>query len=343
MGLALHNPSDPLPLSNLIEDRQLPTRSELEISPESSFFWSTEAPFGPFARRENNGQLRYRHRPRHRTPPAHGKPPRARQDWDLEASEGRDLALGSSRRPPSLERQEAFRDGRTSKKRACLVGADDFGDDADLYRLGLLYDDEHERGSGFTFDAIVRNEPLYRLNVRPIKRGRRAAISAPSFSHRHGLPLDLSFAAFGDDEAIAQFLISPEESELKYEEDANETSTASAGEVLRPSMTAIYELEPDGSTSFTLQNSTTSISPRTTSHSLANTALEAVNLPDLISDNDHDNDKNDDETNDWEIVQTSNTLIHNLETVANGLQETNTTTTAENAASTSPDAWVVLG
>lgn len=357
MGLALHNYSDPPPLSNLAEDRQLPTRSEVEISSGQSCFWATETSHAPFTRHENDGPLRSRQRRRHHAPPAPGKSIRARQRWDLDATEGRDIARSSfrlpsdghrGRRPPSLERQEAFRDGRTAKKRACLASADDLSDE-DLYRLGLLYDDEHERGSGFTFDAIVRSEPLYKLNVRPIKRGRQDTNLKNSFGGQFDLPLDLSFAGLGDDEALAQFLISPEESELEYEEDViNSALVASAAEVLRPSLTAIYELEPDGSTSFALHNSTISISKGTNSrtHSLTNTALDANDLPDLpalLPDNHDDNDNQNDETSEWEIVPTCNTLLHNPEAATNKIaQETNATPTAENTTPANPEAWVLL-
>lgn len=45
-------------------------------------------------------------------------------------------------------------------------------DDSELHRLGLLYDDEHSRGSGFNLDSVVHSEPTY--IVRPTKRARRS-------------------------------------------------------------------------------------------------------------------------------------------------------------------------
>ncbi|KAK3681789.1 hypothetical protein B0T22DRAFT_301916 [Podospora appendiculata] len=73
------------------------------------------------------------------------------------------------RRTPSLDRQDAFCDAATAKKRRYGTDAD-----AELYRLGLLYDDPHERGAGFTFDAlpVECERPVYQLRVRPAKRGR---------------------------------------------------------------------------------------------------------------------------------------------------------------------------
>jgi len=130
----------------------------------------------------------------------------------------------AGRRPPSLERQDAFRDEKTAKKRRRgrqqhrgqqlrweedeqehdSNARDEQAEVAELYRMGLLYYDEHERGEGFSLQGIVRDEPAYSLRVRPAKRSRRAerrgAISLSA--------VDLAFSAFGADEALAEWMLS---------------------------------------------------------------------------------------------------------------------------------------
>ncbi|KAI6471820.1 hypothetical protein MCOR14_001584 [Pyricularia oryzae] len=113
--------------------------------------------------------------------------PRSRIAWVSCATEGVDMhTAGSSdglpppaprrqaRRPPSLERQNAFRDPNSSTPRRrrsadyCFQQSDDVSDAdvaavaaaaeeiADLYDMDLLYD-EHVRGSEFGFDVLTRN------------------------------------------------------------------------------------------------------------------------------------------------------------------------------------------
>ena len=140
---------------------------------------------------------------------------------------GRSRSRGSvssdRRRPPSLERQDAFRDARTVKRRrGCSAVStpsyslsrdgeyvirmeveDDREDEAreidELYRMGLLYDDEYERGEGFSMERIVREEPVYAVRTRPAKRGRQDERAASNVS----LEVDLAFSAFGEDEVFA--------------------------------------------------------------------------------------------------------------------------------------------
>ena len=130
-------------------------------------------------------------------------------------------ASGTRRRPPSLERQDAFRDEKTAKRRR---SADDTPvamrrgraelEEADacsvteLYRLGLLYDDEHERGAEFSLAQIVREEPAYSLRVRPAKRGRREEGERRIGFVSMSCAVDLAFSAFGEDEALARWLLS---------------------------------------------------------------------------------------------------------------------------------------
>ncbi|KAI6337428.1 hypothetical protein MCOR28_008544 [Pyricularia oryzae] len=135
--------------------------------------------------------------------------PRSRITWALFVNEGVDLHhAGSSNglpppaprrqtcRPPSLERQNAFRNPTTSTPRRrrsaddCSQQGNNVGDTeaaaaaaaeeiADLYDLGLLYDNKHVRGSGFGFDVLTRNaeeQPQYTVYFR-----RAAAPKSKSF------------------------------------------------------------------------------------------------------------------------------------------------------------------
>ncbi len=176
--------------------------------------------------------------------------------WLDDEQEGRALARSTTRlpsdhareqRPPSLERQEAFRDSSTSKKRS-FSGLDELVELEELYRIGLLYDDEHERGSGFSLDTIVHDEPLFQ--IRPAKRGRgrkRNADDDGPQSHAPVLPLELSFSALGADEALAAFLTFPAQHELVPEaRDRSPSASASSAErkaASQPVLTTIYELE----------------------------------------------------------------------------------------------------
>jgi len=171
-----------------------------------------------------------------------------------ERQNSRSRSCGSSdrRRPPSLERQDAFRDEKTAKRRreqghhGALSSPSDLGrrvgrtewdeaeEIAELYRMGLLYDDEHERGEGFSLDKIVRDEPAYSLRVRPAKRGRREESQRADFV---SLSLDLAFSAFGEDEALAGWLLDGSgqimlDEPLRQREAAHDT----------PRLTVIYEL-----------------------------------------------------------------------------------------------------
>ncbi|KAK2029171.1 hypothetical protein LX32DRAFT_375614 [Colletotrichum zoysiae] len=118
---------------------------------------------------------------------------------------GQKLPGGQRRRTPSLEREEAFRDARTIKSLTCPQDARDI---AELYRVGLLYDDEHLRGSGFGLETIDRDGPEYTL--RPAKRARKPKAPEVSEDDDLQLALDLSLAELGHGESFAQFLCSPD-------------------------------------------------------------------------------------------------------------------------------------
>lgn len=124
-------------------------------------------------------------------------------------------------RPPSLERQGAFRDASTTKRRMSQSSSDADGDEAELYSLGLLYDNEHACGTGFGLDTIVHDAPLYSISVTQ-GRSSRGRVRDPSprssdevsesegfsdFNTLEPLPeLGLSFANLADDAALARFL-----------------------------------------------------------------------------------------------------------------------------------------
>ncbi|OLN83401.1 hypothetical protein CCHL11_03139 [Colletotrichum chlorophyti] len=108
------------------------------------------------------------------------------------------------RRVPSLERQDAFRDPRTTKSRVCLDQ-----DSTDQFRRDTLFDDEHLGASRFDRAAIHGFDAEH--TTRPAKLARR---SRPRYHDDLQLALDLSLAELGRDEAFAQYLCSPDLGEL---------------------------------------------------------------------------------------------------------------------------------
>lgn len=141
---------------------------------------------------------------------------RHRAPWGSDEVEGRDLAKSALPLPtdstrivrrPSLEREDAFRDANTSKatlrQRRSLPLTED-AQIAELYRMGLLYDHEQDRGEGFSLNSINHDEPTY--IIRPAKRARRQNKSRAYLEQQ--LHLDLSFTDLGDNDAIARYLMS---------------------------------------------------------------------------------------------------------------------------------------
>jgi len=270
MGLALHDPASSL--SDLTEHRHLPGRpsagSKPKISPGRYYdlafrYELTVADEGHRPLRPHQlAILRSTYRSkqpiydsRHSLPvtDVHNNRPNQRWAPSTEEEEGRELARSEirlpsdsrGRRPPSLERQEAFSDARTTKKRQ---RSPDLLDEAELYRLGLLYDNEHERGSGFTLNTIVHNAPVYSIGVRHarVKRSRRAKTLGAAEPGRAELPLDLSFTGLADDDAIARYLISPKVDEITVggeEEEKEEEEVTSPASTDTAPLTIIYELD----------------------------------------------------------------------------------------------------
>ncbi|KAJ6445709.1 glucosamine--fructose-6-phosphate aminotransferase [Purpureocillium lavendulum] len=107
-----------------------------------------------------------------------------------ELREGRDMAADAADLLPRhvdgrrrREMQQKDREQREAEDAGVgLDGEDkDLHDLYELFRLGILYEDEHERGPGFTLDTIphdTADEPLYRVTLRDRRRPRRR--SAPS-------------------------------------------------------------------------------------------------------------------------------------------------------------------
>lgn len=254
-------------------------------------------------------------------------------DLDVEAREGRDLSRSSQSLPrrPSLEREEAFCGERPAKKRCLPEDDTDASDETvqELYRLGILYDNPHERGERFTFDAIVHDEPLYNISVRHSKRvrkGHRAARQVAHGSWHYALPLDLSFAALRDDERLARLLMAPDPGELVSPAELNRWTAARAvcrrsGEpevAAGPSVRVVYELQTElsaNSTRSTSRDDRTVAETQSKSQSLPATQ----DFPELLTDSEHD----DADGVEWEVL------------------DNNSESSSDGAAG--PEAWVVLG
>ncbi|KAI0182558.1 hypothetical protein EV127DRAFT_449256 [Xylaria flabelliformis] len=135
-----------------------------------------------------------------------------RLGWDHdEREDGRRLAFDPTvalpgerqRHMPRLKRQEAF----------CVPKTWDISDtdivvsDAELYRLGILYDDdgsEHTHGSGFCLDAITHKNPVY--SIRQTKRVKKSYYRRlPLGEENSHLSVELLSTYLGDDAAIARF------------------------------------------------------------------------------------------------------------------------------------------
>ncbi|KPM38212.1 hypothetical protein AK830_g8372 [Neonectria ditissima] len=174
--------------------------------------------------------------------------PRTRTRWSSDESEGWDLAhsavpLPSDRfrlvRTPSLEREDAFRDAATAKRNARARRSPPLSDDADvaeLYRMGLLYDDEQDRGEAFDLNSIQHQEPVY--SIRPAKRARRTKARDYEDLQQH-LHLNLSFTDLGGDQTIAQFL-APTPTEPS--DDGSLPQSTGTSRIFAP-LRVIYELD----------------------------------------------------------------------------------------------------
>jgi hypothetical protein len=225
---------------------------------------------------------------------------------DLESEDSRHLAADHrvvlpsdrSRSTPRLQRQEAF---KIPKTQPCQ---DLVADDHELYRLGLLYDDDdYRRGPGFTLNSITHSEPLYTIRPARRQRGRRTAQCAAAQSYVP-LELELEMSAFTDDEALARLLAAG--SDAYGHQDHYARAAPSHGTPL----TVIYELE------------------RST-HSLAAPLIHEY--PDLVSDSDGD---------DEDFLMLDGLEDESLDYVD---MDVDATMSADGALVDAADAWVVLG
>jgi hypothetical protein len=234
--------------------------------------WAADADEG-YALAQSAIRLPGEHYPSQGAERAEGRARQTGRSRSRTASVSTSSNSSSNSRPPSLERQDAFREEKTVKAKRrrgrgrpsttasaatwtedeqhspVHLGAGDLdaSETAELYRMGLLYDDEHERGAGFSLDAIARDPeaPVYSLRVRPARgsrsderddRGGRGGNAA--------LSVDLAFSAFGEDEALAGWLLSASSSQGTLLEESRPWTEAVDGSQ-NPRLTVIYELADD--------------------------------------------------------------------------------------------------
>ncbi|KAI0436341.1 hypothetical protein F4803DRAFT_542583 [Xylaria telfairii] len=199
-----------------------------------------------------------------------------RVGWDRdEGEDGRRLASDPTvtlpgerrRQTPRLERQEAFR----APKLWDVLDTDVVVNDAELYRLGILYDDDDQiHESGFCLDAIMHEEPIYSIN-----RAKRAKISHgrrfPLKEEDLHLSIELLSTYLGDDAAIAQFFAPVGNEEIaRFRHEGfgglnQQQNSSTLRNAVAESLSIIYELA------------------ESSTHSLAPTPTES-DFPDLISD-----------------------------------------------------------
>ncbi|KAI1088211.1 hypothetical protein F5B19DRAFT_26011 [Rostrohypoxylon terebratum] len=243
------------------------------------------------------------------------KPLPSRSAWGYGDEDDRRLAadpsviLPSDRRPkkPRLERQEAFREPNVQ-----LFHSDAVDDDAELYKLGILYDDEHVRGSRFNLDTIVHSEPVY--SIRPAKRARKQRRDT-SYLH-----LDLSFASLGSDTDLQHYL-APELALLTPPPEDPPTTEGRLGDDSTSARTyrdAVLSTIPE--------------LPESSIHSLDELLMKRAWFPDLIPDAETDEEEEDGDNQDWALLETAE-ILSNADIDA----------PTEDAASATGDAWIVLG
>ncbi|KAF3059866.1 hypothetical protein GL218_04653 [Daldinia childiae] len=234
--------------------------------------------------------------------------------WGFDDEDSRRLAADPnfalpsdcSRSKPRLERQEAFREPKTQGFYSDVVE-----DDSDLYKLGLLYDDEHTRGSYFSLDAIVHDEPVY--SIRPAKRARKQR-KEESYLH-----LDLSYALLSSDIDVGPFLapevheiLTPAE-DISVTQDNREDKNDSARSYRDGTLSVIREL------------------PESSAPSFEKAAPEAADFPDLVFDSEGE----DEESHDWALLEDVDIMSNaDVDTVAEDIVD---------ATSVTGEAWVVLG
>ncbi|KAB5569946.1 hypothetical protein GE09DRAFT_691681 [Coniochaeta sp. 2T2.1] len=241
--------------------------------------------------------------------------PRRLDDIDIQTREGRDLARSSAWLPrrPSLEREEAFCGERPAKKRCRSEDGDETV--RELYRLGLLYDNPHERGERFSFDSIVHDGPLYSISVQQSRRRAKRRGSDRRGTWHHSLPLELSMTALEDDERLARFLVAPDDDEMVSPAELPRWTTAQTVRrraeergAARPGLRVVYELETDND-----EEGGTEV------HRTTQSLPASQDFPELVSDFEHD----DTEGVGWEVLGDSEI--------------------SSDGSAAGHEAWVVLG
>ncbi|KAI1762574.1 hypothetical protein GGR53DRAFT_415367 [Hypoxylon sp. FL1150] len=249
-------------------------------------------------------------------PPRKSHAPRPR--WGPDREDGRQLAADPNllmpsdhfRSKPRLERQEAFHQPKTQ-----LYHSDVVEDDSDLYKLGLLYDDEHTRGSYFNLNTIVHSDPVYL--VRPTKRAKKRRQDTSY------LYLDLSSSSLGSDIDVQQFLV-PDIHEIPapLEDKPGATRKADEGGAVRQrsyrdaTLSTIPELP---------ENSKSIVDP---------SAPDATDLPDLVSDRDEDEYC----SGDWAILEVDGSGTADIDVVSADAEDA-----ADAVSAAGEETWVVLG
>ncbi|KAI0857216.1 hypothetical protein F4860DRAFT_366190 [Xylaria cubensis] len=148
-----------------------------------------------------------------------------RLGWDPdEREDGRRLAFDPTvvlpgerqRHMPRLKRQEAFHVPKTWD----ISDTDIVVSDAELYRLGILYDDNgsgHIHGSGFCLDALTHKEPVY--SIRHTKRAKKSHYRRLPLSEENShLSAELLSTYLGDEVAISRPMGDKEPARLHHDD-----------------------------------------------------------------------------------------------------------------------------
>ncbi|KAI0180782.1 hypothetical protein GGR52DRAFT_521646 [Hypoxylon sp. FL1284] len=229
------------------------------------------------------------------------------------------LPSDRARCKPRLQRQEAFHQPRDYHHQ--LYHSDAVADDAELYRLGLLYDDEHPDDEPFNLNAISHADPVYA--VRPPKRARKQRRrEEPSYMY-----LDVPLSPL-DSGAEGQRLTAPDVHEIPAPVDdsrqmALEDGTARKRSYRDAALSVIQEL------------------PETSRHALEPSAPEAAEILDLVTDNEEEEEEEEEEEaedgpGDWALLDDTEVLS------ATGDVDIDARADAEEDAA-GEETWVVLG
>ncbi|KAI0835691.1 hypothetical protein F5Y06DRAFT_124397 [Hypoxylon sp. FL0890] len=241
--------------------------------------------------------------------------------WGFDNEDGRRLAADPnvvlpsdrSHSKPQLKRQEAFRESKTWHY------SDVVNDDSDLYKLGILYDDEHTRGSYFSLDTIVHSEPVY--SIRPAKRARK--------QHRDTsyLHLDLSFtsrdSALDSQQYLAPdvaLLTPPADEDIPESQDVYRDDINPEGSYRDTTLSVIHELPESSTPSFDTR------------------APEATDFPNLVCNSvieDKEAEEQEDDQ-DWAFLDADILSTTDADVDVDAEDTTD-------AASITGEAWVVLG